>query len=166
MEYMESKMQAQYDAGNALYAELESVTSERDAMAATLAEHQRLHAELNAILHPNGDGPANPSLCDLVSYVRSDRQEMAAQLHVLNTAAKFILNAKVPLAKRKAYAALADAVNKTPQQHLAEIRAQAGRDGFVEGAKWWAQCEIDDTLHLDESEAANQYADSIRQDKK
>lgn len=163
MEYMESKMQAQYDAGNALYAELESVTSERDAMAATLAEHQRLHAELNAILHPNGDGPANPSLCDLVSYVRSDRQEMAAQLHVLNTAAKFILNAKVPLAKRKAYAALADAVNKTPQQHLAEIRAQA----IQEFAKY-----IDDSdgLNFGDSnfvlEEAAQYADSIRQEGK
>lgn len=37
-----------------------------------LAEHQRLHAELNRILHPKGDGPEAPSLCDLVSFVLSD----------------------------------------------------------------------------------------------
>lgn len=37
-----------------------------------LAEHQRLHAELNQILHPNGDGPKAPSLCDLVAFVLAD----------------------------------------------------------------------------------------------
>jgi len=36
------------------------------------SEHLRLEAELNAILHPNGDGPSAPSFCDLVAYVRAD----------------------------------------------------------------------------------------------
>ena len=104
--------------------ELKKHDEQDAALTANMAEFQRLHAELNAILHPDGDGPVNPSLCDLVSYVRSDRQEMAAQLHVLKTAAKFILNSKRRLAKRKAYAALADAVNKTPDQCLAPVRQE------------------------------------------
>ena len=162
MEYMESKMQERYDAGNALYAELEKVAAERDALAANMAECQRLHAELNAILHPDGDGPANPSLCDLVSYVRSDRQEMTAQLHVLKTAAKFILNSKRRLAKRKAYAALADAVNKTPDQCLAPVRADAGRDGFIACLKHFHR--YDDKagmMAIDDRKAANQHHASI-----
>jgi hypothetical protein len=36
------------------------------------SEHLRLEAELNAILHPNGDGPTAPSFCDLVAYVRAE----------------------------------------------------------------------------------------------
>jgi hypothetical protein len=44
---------------------------------ARLAEHDRLHADLNAVLHPNGDGPAAPSLCDLVAYVRADKARLA-----------------------------------------------------------------------------------------
>lgn len=34
--------------------------------------HLRLEAELNTILHPNGDGPTAPSFCDLVAFVRND----------------------------------------------------------------------------------------------
>jgi hypothetical protein len=37
-----------------------------------LAEYERLHQELNIVLHPNGDAPLAPSLCDLVSYARVD----------------------------------------------------------------------------------------------
>lgn len=33
-------------------------------------EHERLKQVLNEVLHPNGDGPKNPSFCDLVSYVK------------------------------------------------------------------------------------------------
>lgn len=35
-------------------------------------EHERLKGELNEILHPDGDGPAAPSFCDLVAFVRSE----------------------------------------------------------------------------------------------
>lgn len=58
----------------------------------------------------------------------------------------------------------ADALIKlTPQQCLREIEANAGRAGFIAGAEWWAQCEIDDTLHLNEDEAADEYAAKVRQ---
>lgn len=52
--------------------ELAKQDSELIELRHNMAEHQRLHAELNRILHPNGDGPKAPSLCDLVSFVLSD----------------------------------------------------------------------------------------------
>ena len=55
------------------------------------------------------------------------------------------------------------AAKSTPAACLAQVRAEAGRAGFVAGAEWWAKCELEDTLHLDEQSAANQYAESIRQ---
>lgn len=64
-------------------------------------------------------------LRDLYKEVEAERDALAAQAHALNTAAGYILNARKPLAKRRAYAALADAVNKTTQQHLREVRAEA-----------------------------------------
>lgn len=46
--------------------------SELEELELFKSEHLRLEAELNAILHPNGDGSTAPSFCDLVSYVRND----------------------------------------------------------------------------------------------
>lgn len=64
-----------------------------------------------------------------------------------------------------ALSALAEIDSFTPQRHLAEIRAQAGRDGFIEGVRQ----EMLDRFGLfyhDTIDRANQYADSIRQEKK
>lgn len=52
---------------------------------------------------------------------------------------------------------LAMAIEATPQQHLAEIRAEAGRAGFVEGLRLRSKGPC-----LDFEAAANQYADQIR----
>jgi len=41
-----------------------------------LAEHNRLHNELNDILHQNTEKPLSPSLCDLIAYVRHDLKNM------------------------------------------------------------------------------------------
>jgi len=35
---------------------------------------------------------------------------------------------------------------------------EMARKAFVAGANWWAKCELDDTLHSDEHEAASEYA--------
>lgn len=43
-----------------------------DAQAHALAEHARLHAQLNVVLHPDGNGPDAPALCDLVAFVAND----------------------------------------------------------------------------------------------
>lgn len=131
---------------------------------------------------------AGQSNADAVEYVRADlfnqmqaeRDALAAQAQALKTAAKFILDAKKPETKRKAYAALADAVNKTPQQHLANLRAEAGRAGFVAGFKLGSKtpkpvpenCHpagmVDFVAYQIEKFAnikAHEYADSIRQEK-
>jgi len=39
------------------------------------SENERLTGKLNEILHPDGDGPRNPTMSDLVSYVRGDLKE-------------------------------------------------------------------------------------------
>jgi hypothetical protein len=49
------------------------------------------------------------------------------------------------------------------QSRCAELereRAEVAWKAFVDGANWWAQCEQNDTLHLDEHEAADEYVQS------
>lgn len=46
--------------------------AELEELELNVSEHRRLEAELNQILHPNGDAPKNPSFCDLVAYVQND----------------------------------------------------------------------------------------------
>ena len=97
-----------------------------------------------------------------IAELEDQNAALAAQLHVLKTAAKFILNSKRRLAKRKAYAALADAVNKTPDQCLAPVRADAGRDGFIACLKHFHR--YDDKagmMAIDDRKAANQHHASI-----
>lgn len=47
---------------------------------AEIAEYDRLKMVINDILHPNGDGPINPSMCDLVAYIRGDRNQFTRQI--------------------------------------------------------------------------------------
>lgn len=102
----------------------------------------------------------------------AERDALAAQVEALRDALQAVM-ASIGGGKKfcghefdcicagdKARAALA----ATPQQHLAEIRAEAGRAGFVAGfkrrtalgplRKMWSEEEI--------IELYNQYADSIR----
>lgn len=46
--------------------------AEQAALELEVSESRRLQAELNQVLHPDGDGPKRPSFCDLVAYVRND----------------------------------------------------------------------------------------------
>jgi len=57
-----------------------------------LAEYDRLKMMINGILHPNGDGPVNPSMCDIVAYVRGDRQQYIGQINELQTQLKLSEN--------------------------------------------------------------------------
>jgi hypothetical protein len=41
---------------------------------------------------------------------------------------------------------------------LERERVEVARKAFVAGANWWAQCELNDTLHSDEHKAAIEYA--------
>lgn len=70
----------------------EEENSELEELRLYKSEHERLKGELNKILHPNNDGPANPSFCDLVSCVegclsklrRSDSRIENVQLEAQN----------------------------------------------------------------------------------
>lgn len=84
---MESKMQDHYEAGNAMYAELEKVTAERDALAAQVEVLGDKLSEVVALLDVDG--------MTAVQWLLDNCQEIESL------------------------------TNMGPQQHLAEIRAQA-----------------------------------------
>lgn len=50
-----------------------------------LAEYDRLKMVINDILHPNGNGPVNPSMCDIVAYIRGDFSVFRGQISDLQT---------------------------------------------------------------------------------
>lgn len=54
-----------------------------EAMKLKMEEFERLKGELNAVLHPNGDGPADPSMCDLVAFARNDLGELRKRNAIL-----------------------------------------------------------------------------------
>lgn len=58
------------------YKRRDEIESELEELKLKLSEHNRLHGELNDILHSNGDKPSNPSLCDLVAYVKYDIKKL------------------------------------------------------------------------------------------
>ena len=57
-----------------------SLLAELERLRLMESEHKRLHGKLNKILHPKGDGPKSPALCDLVSYVQTDLTDMDAEI--------------------------------------------------------------------------------------
>jgi hypothetical protein len=52
--------------------EFANLGGDLEALQLRVSEYDRLKMEINKILHPNGDGPVNPSMCDIVAYIRSD----------------------------------------------------------------------------------------------
>lgn len=52
--------------------EFANLGTELEALQLRISEYDRLKMVINDILHPNGDGPANPSMCDLTAFIRSD----------------------------------------------------------------------------------------------
>jgi hypothetical protein len=104
-----------------------------------------------------------------IEKLKSKNQSLAAQVEVLQSWLRQVAEL-INLDGGTAIDWLIDthqemlsATLSTPAACLAQVRAEAGRAGFVAGAEWWAKCELEDTLHLDEQSAANQYAESIRQ---
>lgn len=109
---------------------------------------------------------ADAMLIDGKIVTRDDYRALAAQVEVLRRELQACQNVLHSLAHvgqvTPAYANDAKKVlAATPQQHLAEIRAQAGRDGFVAGySKGWNDFDGADGFRREP--LANQYADSIR----
>lgn len=71
--------------GSVSFQEHYAVKKQVEDLQADLAEYDRLKMVINDILHPNGDGPANPSMCDIVAYVRSDLNAFRGQISDLQT---------------------------------------------------------------------------------
>lgn len=122
---------------------------------------------------------AGQSNADAVEYVRADLYHaLAAQVEALRKALLPFASTGLPtLVNGENYSVMHDRVkdwfgvsefvraiecfNKTPQQHLAEVKAQAGRAGFVAG---YMLCNDGSPLIKHNYEGfADQYADSIRQ---
>ena len=58
--------------------QISNLTAEVGELRLYKSEHERLIGELNSILHPNGNGPSNPSFCDMVSYIRQEVSSIRA----------------------------------------------------------------------------------------
>lgn len=56
---------------NQAVAEFKALNAKVAGLEERLTEYGRLKMAINDILHPNGDGPANPSMCDITSFIRS-----------------------------------------------------------------------------------------------
>ncbi len=58
-------------------ADVKELEVERNTLRGMIDHHRD---ELNAVVHPAGDGPKRPALCDLVAYVAGDRSKAEKQL--------------------------------------------------------------------------------------
>jgi hypothetical protein len=111
-------------------------------------------------------------IADYIVQIERQNQELAAQVEALSKLHSDLTNADMVFEDdaHSGYLITTEQIDEmehllaTPAACLAHVRAEAGRAGFVAGAEWWAKCELEDTLHLDEQSAANQYAESIRQE--
>jgi hypothetical protein len=70
--------------------EFANLGGDLEALQLRVSEYDRLKMVINDILHPNGDGPTNPSMFEIVAYIRSDwnrftkeAQELRRQLEGL-----------------------------------------------------------------------------------
>ena len=77
-------------------AELARLRRERDELHLYKSEQERLKQELNRILHPNGDGPIGPVMCDLVSFVESDLKTLKS-FQAENTFLREVVSAQARL---------------------------------------------------------------------
>jgi hypothetical protein len=68
--------------------EFANLGTELETLQLRVSEYDRLKMAINDILHPNGDGPANPSMCDIVAYVRSDWNRFAKEIQELRQQAE------------------------------------------------------------------------------
>lgn len=68
--------------------EFVNLGTEFEALQVRVSEYDRLKMVINDILHPNGDGPANPSMCDIVAYIRSDWDRFGKEIQELRQQAE------------------------------------------------------------------------------
>ena len=96
---------------------------------------------------------------DEIEKLKAERDALAAQVEAFKKIREDWKGLAINDAKT--LIAFIEAADKAPQQHLAEIRAEAGRAGFVEGVR---QEMLDKfgLFYLETQDRANQYAEQIR----
>lgn len=99
--------------------------------------------------------------------------ELKAQVEQLRELAEFWINQSKPVGGRKdeymtwlALGHQSAAMNATPAQCLAEIKAQAGRDGFIAGADSYFDRHSDEEMSEHVLNSADQYANQLREQAK
>lgn len=126
--------------------------------------------ELNKKLSDEAD--ATLHLIAENSSLKAERDAMASTAEALKEALKPAVRLMRTTGQYSGWHEKADEaeslVNRelATQQHLAEIRARAGRDGFFKGVAWILDIDVKDISAMVAEEAANQYAENIRQEKK
>jgi hypothetical protein len=68
---------------NQAVAEFAALNAKAAGLEERLTEYDRLKGELNVVLHPDDDGPENPSMCDIVAYIRGDKNQFAKEIELL-----------------------------------------------------------------------------------
>jgi hypothetical protein len=63
--------------------EFANLGTELEALQLRVSEYDRLKMVINDILHPKGDGPVNPSMCDIVAYIRGDWNQFTKEIQEL-----------------------------------------------------------------------------------
>lgn len=118
----------------------DKIKAERDAFADRLEDAENQYSELHNI---------NSALAAQVSRMSTFIKLSAAKWENCHEVYPTFWN-------------LLRVASESPQQHLAEIMAQAGRDGFFKGVAWILDIDVKDISAMVAEEAAKQYADSIR----
>jgi hypothetical protein len=143
MEYMEQQMQNQIDGGMyeaaRCYDLITKLEAERDALAAQNADYSKRIVHLESI---------------------RDLEE--ARLSLITDIVNATLNTNTATAPIEAVIAIGDALDADRSKCLAEIRAEAGRAGFIAGCKHTDKPNRGMWSTNDLIEHANQYAESIR----
>lgn len=108
---------------------------------------------------------------DQIAQLTAERDALAAKLQAVSDEIMAIINDSHGVSGYHLNGKVAtwdsfdivDLVIKTPQHHLHQVRADAGRDGFVAGySKGWNDFGGAGTFRRET--LANQYADKIRQE--
>lgn len=102
-------------------------------------------------------------LSNQVVDLQNERDALAAQVERMSTFIKLSAKKREGVAEvEPTFWNLLRVANESPQQHLAEIRAEAGRAGFVAG--YMSTVQFDDGYELLwANNEANQYAAKLRQ---
>lgn len=108
---------------NEIAKSLAKALKERDDLAFILAEHERLHKEINEILNPDSTAPKAPSLCDLVSYLRSDIECLKAQNYLFKNALFDLVN-KGKIFFDSDYYPIIKLLNKSAKQCVEQIKEE------------------------------------------